>query len=162
MAIIERMVYSELEDLPSWELSDDAWDAQLAELIRRDPGNPLEPLPDDPRFADDRFDVVPVCPLGDASADPAALSDAALIDTITGLQHHVDWAGARQARLLAEFTRRRPNPAPTGPGAAPAAGFSRWAPDEVALALSLSRVTAFNRLAQAVQLRDLLPAVLDA
>ena len=36
----------------------------------------LEPLPDDPRFVDDRFDAVPVCPLSDASADPAALSVA--------------------------------------------------------------------------------------
>ncbi len=150
------MFPSELDDLPPWEMSAEAWDAQLADLIRRDPG--------DPRFADDpSWDArAGECPLEHATADPAALSDTALIDTITALQRHLDWAGARQARVLAEFTRRRPHPTPAQPGTPRAATFSRWAPDEIALALSLSRVTALNRLAQAVQLRDDLPAVLKA
>ncbi len=155
-------VSGSVELLP-WEISDAAWESQLEELIRRDPGGPDEPLPDDPRFADDpAWDVAAADSTDDAGVDPAALPDAAIIDMITALQRDVDRAGARQARLLAEFARRRPDPAPKNAAPDRRPGFSRWAPDEIALALSLSRVTALVRLAQAVQLRDVLPAVLDA
>jgi hypothetical protein len=119
-----------------WEMSDAAWDAQLDDLRRRDPGRPEEPLPDDPRSLDDPTCVEPApsCPLDTASADPAALSDTTLIYTITALQHQLDWAGARQARLLAELTARRPGTEPDRP-----TPINRWAPDEIALALNLSR-----------------------
>ena len=45
--------------------------------------------------------------LDQATADPARLSDSDLIDTIVGFDRVSSWALARQAQLLAEFTRRR-------------------------------------------------------
>ena len=154
------MFADELSTTPPWEVSDEEWEAQLADLIRRDLDPDLHALPDDLRSVDD--DPWLEGPLADAGVDPAALSDAAIIDTIGAVQRHLNWAGARQARLLAEFASRRPNPTPSTPGTPRAARFSRWAPDEISLALSLSRITALNQLAQAVMLRDVLPAGLGA
>lgn len=96
-----------------------------------------------------------------ASADPGELDDAELVDAVADLDRVASWAAARQSRLLAEFARRRPadprDVAAQGPGA-----VSRWAPDEIALALSVSRLTAGQRLAQARRLTETLPATLDA
>lgn len=96
-----------------------------------------------------------------ASADPGELDDAELVDAVADLDRIASWAAARQSRLLAEFARRRPadprDVAAQGPGA-----VSRWAPDEIALALSVSRLAAGQRLAQARRLTETLPATLDA
>ena len=46
--------------------------------------------------------------LDSGTADPVVLSDAQLIDGIVGFDRIGSWASARPARLLAEFTRRRP------------------------------------------------------
>ncbi|GAA3232834.1 HNH endonuclease signature motif containing protein [Pseudonocardia petroleophila] len=95
-----------------------------------------------------------------ATDDPALLDDRSLVDAVADLDRIASWAAARQARLLAEFARRRPadpRDSTTGPEA-----ISRWAPDEIALALSISRSTAGARLAQARRLTETLTATLAA
>src|SRR5882672_4405558 len=82
-----------------------------------------------------------------ALADPGVVDDAELIEAIVAFDRQVSWAQARQARLLAEFARRRPPE--TDPGArrsSVATSCSEFAPDEVALALRLSRIAAGSRL----------------
>jgi 3',5'-cyclic AMP phosphodiesterase CpdA len=61
-----------------------------------------------------------------------ALSDAQLIDAILGFERLTAWAQARQARLLAEFARRRPGDDPTLVATDKPCTMSRYAPDEVA------------------------------
>ncbi len=39
MAIIEHMFASGLDTSPPWEMSDEEWEAQLADLVRRDPAS---------------------------------------------------------------------------------------------------------------------------
>ena len=46
--------------------------------------------------------------LQEATLDPAALTDADVVEAIRAFDHVVSWAGAQQARMLAEFARRRP------------------------------------------------------
>jgi len=97
-----------------------------------------------------------------ATAEPAALSDAGLIEAIVGFDRLTGWAQARQARLLAEFARRRPGDDPTMVATDKPCAISRFAPDEVGLALKLSRLTAKARLGRAVQLSEVLPDTLHA
>ena len=97
-----------------------------------------------------------------AAADPAGLSDAELIDAVVGFDRLTGWAEARQARMLAEFARRRPGDDPVLASSDKASGISRFAPDEVGLALRLSRLSAAARLGQAVQLATRLPETLQA
>ncbi|MGH4024606.1 MAG: DUF222 domain-containing protein [Pseudonocardiaceae bacterium] len=100
--------------------------------------------------------------LDHATADPARLSDTGLIDTIVGFERVSSWASARQARLLAEFARRRPDEdAPPDRRDTPTQ-CSGFAPDEVALALRLSRTTAANRMTMARVLEADLPGTLAA
>jgi hypothetical protein len=87
-----------------------------------------------------------------STADPAAMSDASLVDGIIGFDRLVAWAQARQARLLAEFARRRPGDAGDLAMADKASGVSRYAPDEIGLALHLSRGAATARLCESVRL----------
>jgi hypothetical protein len=89
-----------------------------------------------------------------------ALSDAQLIDAMVGFERLAGWAQARQARLLAEFTRRRPGDDPTLLATDKPCTMSRYAPDEVALALKLARGTAKARLGRAAQLEQVLPETL--
>jgi hypothetical protein len=96
------------------------------------------------------------------TADPARLSDSELIDTIVGFERAASWASARQAILLAEFARRRPDLEPPPGRSDVPARHSGYAPDEVALALRLSRSSAANRLTMAQVLGADLPATLDA
>ncbi|MGH3906507.1 MAG: DUF222 domain-containing protein [Pseudonocardiaceae bacterium] len=100
--------------------------------------------------------------LDHATADPAVLSDATLIDTIVGFDRVASWASARQAGLLAEFDRRRPRDEsqPTRSDVPSRCGDS--APDEVGLALRLSRTTATGQLVMARTLVADLPATLAA
>ncbi|HSL09358.1 MAG TPA: DUF222 domain-containing protein [Pseudonocardiaceae bacterium] len=100
--------------------------------------------------------------LDHSTADPARLSDAALIDTVIGFDRIASWASARQARLLAEFARRRPGDHPLAARCDTPSRASEFAPDEIGLALRLSRTTAANRLVMAEVLIADLPGTLAA
>lgn len=91
-----------------------------------------------------------------------SLDDTDLVDAVIALDRLAGWASARQARLLAEFARRRPGDDPELAGTDRASSLCRYAPDEVALALSQSRMSAGARLARSVQLCTVLPATLHA
>ena len=94
--------------------------------------------------------------LDSATADPAGLSDHALIEAIVGFDRVASWAAARQARLLAELARRRPTD--QAPYSARSAGVgSEYAPDEVGVALHLARGTACARVGLACRLLATLP-----
>ena len=94
--------------------------------------------------------------LDSATADPARLPDDTLIEAMVGFDRLSSWAAARQARLLAELARRRP--ADTAPYSARSAGVgSEYAPDEVGVALHLSRGTACARIGLACRLLVTLP-----
>ncbi len=95
-------------------------------------------------------------------ADPAALSDSELIDAVIGFDRVASWALARQAVLLAEFARRRPEDHPLAANSDTPSRCSEFAPDEVALALRLSRMTATGRLVMAQTLVEELPGTLAA
>lgn len=97
--------------------------------------------------------------LDTATADPAGLSDATLIEAIVGFDRVASWAGARQARLLAELVARRPPD--RVPNADRAGVASEYAPDEVGVALTLSRGTAAARLGMAHRLVTVMPATLE-
>jgi hypothetical protein len=62
------------------------------------------------------------------------------------------WAHAQQIRLLAEFDRRRPGDEPTAVATDEPTVMSRWAPDELGLALHVGRLTAKSKLAEAVRI----------
>jgi hypothetical protein len=97
----------------------------------------------------------------DADTDvEAGLSDAQLIDAVVGFERLTGWAQARQARLLAEFARRRPGDDPTMVASDKACTISTFAPDEVGLALKQARMTAKARLGRSVQLEQVLPETL--
>ena len=92
-----------------------------------------------------------------ATADPARLSDETLIEAMVGFDRVASWAAARQARLLDELARRRPTD--TAPYSARSAGVgSEYAPDEVGVALHLSRGSACARIGLARRLLSTLPA----
>jgi hypothetical protein len=90
----------------------------------------------------------------------AGLSDAQLIDAMVGFERLAAWAEARQARVLAEFARRRPGDDTTLVATDKPCAMSRFAPDEVGLALKLARMTAKARLGRSVQLEQVLPETL--
>ncbi|MDQ2788385.1 MAG: HNH endonuclease [Actinomycetota bacterium] len=100
--------------------------------------------------------------LDQGCADPGGLSDAELIEGIIGFDHLASWAGARQAVLLAQFARRRPGDHPLAVGCDQPSAASEFAPDEVGLALRLSRTAALNRLVMAQAVVEELPATLAA
>ncbi|MBC8093886.1 MAG: DUF222 domain-containing protein [Pseudonocardia sp.] len=90
------------------------------------------------------------------------LDDVEVVDEIVALEHLASWAAARQARLTAEFVRRRPGDDPALVGGDKACSMSSYAPDELALALSQSRYSAKARIGQAVQLTEVLTDTLAA
>ncbi len=100
--------------------------------------------------------------LDQGCADPAGLSDTELIDAVIGFDRVASWAGARQAVLLAEFARRRPGDHPLAANSDTPSRCSEFAPDEVAVVLRLSRMTAVRRLVMANTLAADLPATLAA
>ncbi len=100
--------------------------------------------------------------LDQGCGDPAGLSDTELIDAVIGFDRVASWASARQAVLLAEFARRRPGDHPLAANSDTPSRCSEFAPDEVALALRLSRMTATARLVMAQTLAADLPATLAA
>ena len=100
--------------------------------------------------------------LDHGTADPERLSDAELIDTVVGFERVAAWAGARQAALLAEFARRRPDDDSRPTRSDVPSRCSEFASDEIGLALRLSRTTASNRLVMAQVLVADLPGTLAA
>ncbi len=100
--------------------------------------------------------------LDTSTLDVESLDDREVVDAIVGFDRVASWASARQARLLAEFARRRPGDDPQAISSDRPAITSRYAPDEIGLALNLSRGTAMSRLAQATQLARTLPDTLIA
>ena len=92
----------------------------------------------------------------------AGLSDAQLIDAMVGFERLAGWAQARQARVLAEFARRRPGDDATLVATDKPCAMGRFAPDEVGLALKLARLSAKARLGRSVQLEQVLPDTLAA
>ena len=127
-----------------------AWEALLAE--------PSWEVPPDPRagFADCAPSGWSAVDLDAGTTDVAVLSDSAVIDAIVGFDRLGSWASARQARLLAELVARRP--ADPVPNADDACVGSRFVPDEVGVALRLSRGTAAGRVGTACRLLEVLPA----
>ncbi|MGH3798020.1 MAG: DUF222 domain-containing protein [Pseudonocardiaceae bacterium] len=100
--------------------------------------------------------------LDHGTVEPALLSDTDLIDTIVGFDRVSSWASARQATLLAEFARRRPEDHPLAARSDVPSSCSEFAPDEVSLALRLSRSTATARLVMAQTMAEQLPRTLAA
>jgi hypothetical protein len=99
--------------------------------------------------------------LDSAVAVPGGLDDADLVEAMIAFERVASWAAARQARVLAEFARRRPSrDDPSAARSSVASVASEFAPDEVGLALRSSRVAAGSRLEQAVTLVRVLPEVL--
>jgi hypothetical protein len=94
-----------------------------------------------------------------ACAEPAALTDAELVDASIGFERLVAWAAARQHAVLAEFGRRGGDGTIRAPSAAVPA--REWAADEVAMALTVSRGSGAVRLAQAARLDGPLRATRD-
>ena len=80
------------------------------------------------------------------------MADRELIDALVGWDRIASWAMARQMRVLAEFGRRRPDDDPQAIMATAVCAGSELAPDEVGLALRLSRGAARVRLGQAAGL----------
>lgn len=95
-----------------------------------------------------------------ATVDPAQLTDAELVDAAVVLERVAAWAQARQARVLAEFARRRPADPAEAVQSDTASVLSPYAADEVGLALHLARGAAAARLAQSTQLAERLPGTL--
>jgi hypothetical protein len=93
---------------------------------------------------------------------PERLTDTELIDSMVGFEKLAAWAQARQARVLAEFARRRPGDDTTLLNTDRPLTTSRFAPDEVGLALSQSRMAAKARIGRSVQLEQVLPETLHA
>ncbi len=94
--------------------------------------------------------------------DGAGLGDAEVVDAVVALDHLTSWAQARQARLLAEFSRRRPDDDSQAINCEQPSSISCYAPDEIGLALHLARCTAMARLGQATHLATTLPATPQA
>lgn len=100
--------------------------------------------------------------LQSATLNPTELTDAEVIEAVRGYDHVASWAAARQARMLAEFAHRRPPDRSDAVDRATVGAVSTWAPDEIGLALTLSRGTAAARLDRSVRLAQVLPATLAA
>ena len=100
--------------------------------------------------------------LQDATLHPNDLTDAEVVEAIRAYDHVVSWAGARQAAMLAEFARRRPPDRTDVLDRATPGPVSTWAPDEIGLALTLSRGTAADRIERSLRLEQVLPATLAA
>ncbi|MGB8994025.1 MAG: DUF222 domain-containing protein [Pseudonocardiaceae bacterium] len=100
--------------------------------------------------------------LDHGTVDPERLSDAELIDTVVDFERVAAWAGARQAALLAEFARRRPDDGSQPTRSDVPSRCSEFASDEIGLALRLSRTTAANRLVMVQVLVADLPGTLAA
>jgi len=105
-----------------------------------------------------------VSEIGEAVRSLSTLDDRGLLDAIAEEERLSRIHAARRTRLIAELHRRRPGDEP-GVGSDDTAmvfPMSRWAPDELGLALSMSRLTAKNTLREAARLAAVFPEVLQA
>ncbi|MDQ3576938.1 MAG: 13E12 repeat family protein, partial [Actinomycetota bacterium] len=132
-----------------WVYADGEWHREIYDPINLDPADVITgcEVP------------IPSCPTGAglaimlAGTPDADTPDALVLDRIVGFERLAAWAAAGQARALAELTTRRtaddPNELP-------------YAVEEVALALSCSRMAAGSKVALATDLAQRLPATLQA
>jgi hypothetical protein len=103
--------------------------------------------------------------IGEVLDQPSSMDDRELLEAIVEQERLSRVHAARRTRLIAELRRRRPGDEPgvTSRDDQPMSfPTSRWAPDELGLALSMSRLTAKSVLAQAARLEAVLPEVMTA
>ena len=126
--------------------------------------NAPEPMPEPWNRPDSsaRPDGYAALELQSATLNPTELSDAEVVEAVRAYEHVTAWASARQARLLAEFARRRPPDRTDAVDRTTVGAVSVWAPDEIGLALTLSRGTASARIERSLRLAQVLPATLSA
>jgi len=132
-----------------WVFADGEWHPEIADPYDLEPSQ-VSSVVDVPLSG---------CPTGACLALMLAgvrddiVTDAIVLDRIVGYERLAAWAAAGQARALAELTARRtaddPNELP-------------FAVEEVALALSCSRVAAGTKVNLALDLAQRLPATLDS
>jgi Domain of unknown function (DUF222) len=97
-----------------------------------------------------------------ASLDRADVDDVEIVEHVKAWERLLAWAAAGQINALTEFARRRPTD-PTKPVDQHGhLDVDEFAADEIALALTLSPLTAQRRLGTAVTTSERLPAALDA
>ncbi len=95
--------------------------------------------------------------------DAAQLDDAALANSITAWRKVTSWAQARELAAVAELARRRGVALAPQPGRPPADQLqANFAPNEIALALTLTGCSAEYWMSLAVSLGSRLPATLAA
>ena len=101
--------------------------------------------------------LVPGVPLAgfadEAHARLAQVSDDELIGVLRGWWRQTSWAQARALAAIAELARRRPadRTPPAPPGQFPAV-LSEFIPDEIAMALTLTKTAAETQLGLALEL----------
>ena len=97
---------------------------------------------------------VPLAGFADAAhARLAQVSDDELVGVLRGWWRQTSWAQARALAAIAELARRRPadRTPPAPPGQFPAV-LSEFIPDEIAMALTLTKTAAETQLGLALQL----------
>ncbi|MDQ3715344.1 MAG: 13E12 repeat family protein, partial [Actinomycetota bacterium] len=132
-----------------WVFADGEWHPEIYDPIDLDPAEIIsgQDVP------------IPGCPTGAGLAillagfDDAQVPDAGVLDRIVGYERLAAWAAAGQARALADLTTRR---------TADDVNELPYAVEEVALALSCSRIAAGTKVDLALDLAQRLPATLDA
>jgi hypothetical protein len=98
-----------------------------------------------------------------SGASAAALDDAALVNSVTGWRKVTSWAQAQELAAIAELGRRRGVTCGVAPDRTPVEELAAdFAPNEVALALTLTQCAADCWMSLAVSLAARLPATLAA
>ena len=98
-----------------------------------------------------------------SGASPAELDDVALVSSITGWRKVTSWAQAQELAAVAELSRRRGVTSELAPDRTPVEELAAdFAPNEVALALTLTQCAADCWVSLAVSLAGRLPATLAA
>ncbi len=98
-----------------------------------------------------------------SGASPDALDDAALVNSVTGWRKVTSWAQAQELAAIAELGRRRGVTCEVAPDRTPVEELAAdFAPNEVALALTLTQCAADYWMILAVSLASRLPATLAA
>ena len=98
-----------------------------------------------------------------SGASPAEVDDVALVSSITGWRKVTSWAQAQELAAVAELSRRRGVTSEIAPDRTPVEELAAdFAPNEVALALTLTQCAADCWMNLAVSLAGRLPATLTA
>ncbi len=98
-----------------------------------------------------------------SGASPDVLDDAALVNSVTGWRKVTSWAQAQELAAIAELGRRRGVTCEVAPDRTPVEELAAdFAPNEVALALTLTQCAADYWMILAVSLASRLPATLAA